>query len=69
MISAKMVRLHATMACYTFFERSWLDFPKRIRIVNGRIRIPFFQSILDIRISVDGYLGISDVEEIAIKQK
>ena len=23
MISAKRMRLHATMACYTFFERSW----------------------------------------------
>ena len=30
---------------------SILEFPKRIRIVNGRIRIPFFQTIQDIRIT------------------
>ena len=28
-----------------------LEFPKRIRIVKRRIRIPFFQTILDIRIT------------------
>ena len=34
------------------FLSSKLEFPKRIRILNGRIRIPFFQTILDTRISV-----------------
>ena len=32
-------------------EISWLEFPKRIRILKRWIRIPFFQTIMDIRIT------------------
>ena len=41
-----------------------LEFPKRIRIVNRRIRIPFFQTILDTRISVDGYLDFCNLDKL-----
>ena len=48
------IQFSATLRCndHVKISSTWLEFPKRIRIVNGRIRIPFFPTILDIRIRI-----------------